>query len=84
MSKWIKCNERKPEYIKHRKMLTAPMVIIKFRGDKGWIKNSGRPKGIDVGTFTVHTKEWRRHGYNYACKATHWMPLPDGPKKGIK
>ena len=73
---WISVKERVPEYIKYKGMLTAPTVIIHFRGDKGWNRESGRPKGIDTGIFTVHTKEWRRTGYNYSCKATHWMPLP--------
>lgn len=81
MSEWINAKERVPEYIKCRRFyLAAPLVIVKFRGDKNWRPDSGRPKGIDIGTFTVHTKEWRRWGCNHSSKVTHWMPLPEPPK----
>jgi hypothetical protein len=79
--KWISAKERVPEYIRFRRMLHAPTVIVRFRGDRGWSPDSGRPKGIDTGSFTVHTREWRRSGCNYASKVTHWMPLPDPPRR---
>ena len=76
MSEWISVKERVPEYIRYKGELAAPIVIVRFTGDRGWRPDYGRSRGVDLGIFTVHTKEWRRWGENHASKVTHWQPLP--------
>lgn len=66
MSEWIKCSDRLPEN-------GIPCLVFAPEYDVD---------GYSIATYTNGRKKWTDNHFTFITEyVTHWMPLPEPPKK---